>query len=209
MNLADRIQALRKGQGISQEELADRLGVSRQAVSKWESEQSTPDVEKIIHLGECFGVTTDYLLRGIEPSPPAQPRRQPAAGVFAAAGTALNAAGLLICTILWYDRQSAVAFAGAVMMIMGCMIYAVGQASADPATKPAAKRQFWSFNIWILPFVPLSVLVNILTWGRYGRVKLAPYPTFITDGVAVFALLYLLAGIAGTWYIRRRWKKEV
>ena len=70
MNLADRIQALRKGQGISQEELADRLGVSRQAVSKWESEQSTPDVEKIIHLGECFGVTTDYLLRGIEPSPP-------------------------------------------------------------------------------------------------------------------------------------------
>ena len=129
--------------------------------------------------------------------------------MFAAAGTALNAAGLLICTILWYDRQSAVAFAGAVMMIMGCMTYAVGQASADPATKPAAKRQFWSFNIWILPFVPLSVLVNILTWGRYGRVKLAPYPTFITDGVAVFALLYLLAGIAGTWYIRRRWKKEV
>ena len=44
MNIADRIQALRKARGISQEELADRVGVSRQAVSKWEGEQSTPDL---------------------------------------------------------------------------------------------------------------------------------------------------------------------
>ena len=48
MNMADRIQYLRKSKGISQEELADKVGVSRQAVSKWESEQSTPDLEKII-----------------------------------------------------------------------------------------------------------------------------------------------------------------
>ena len=45
MNIADRIQNLRKARGISQEELADKIGVSRQAVSKWESEQSTPDIE--------------------------------------------------------------------------------------------------------------------------------------------------------------------
>ena len=49
MNMADRIQYLRKSKGISQEELADKVGVSRQAVSKWESEQSTPDLEKIIN----------------------------------------------------------------------------------------------------------------------------------------------------------------
>ena len=48
MNMADRIQYLRKSKGISQEELADKVGVSRQAVSKCESEQSTPDLEKII-----------------------------------------------------------------------------------------------------------------------------------------------------------------
>ena len=45
MNMADRIQYLRKTKGLSQEELADKVGVSRQAVSKWESEQSTPDIE--------------------------------------------------------------------------------------------------------------------------------------------------------------------
>ena len=67
MNMADRIQSLRKSKGFSQEELADKVGVSRQAVSKWESEQSTPDIEKIIIMSELFEVTTDYILKGIEP----------------------------------------------------------------------------------------------------------------------------------------------
>ena len=66
MTIADRIQSLRKSKGMSQEELADAAGVSRQAVSKWESEQSTPDIDKVIILSEIFDVTTDYLLRGIE-----------------------------------------------------------------------------------------------------------------------------------------------
>ena len=66
MNMADRIRDLRKQKGISQEELADKVGVSRQAVSKWESEQSTPDLDKIIIMSEYFEVTTDYILKGIE-----------------------------------------------------------------------------------------------------------------------------------------------
>jgi transcriptional regulator with XRE-family HTH domain len=52
---------------MSQEELADRIGVSRQAVSKWESEQATPDLEKVVIMSDIFEVTTDYLLKGIEP----------------------------------------------------------------------------------------------------------------------------------------------
>ena len=68
MNIANRIQYLRKQKGFSQEELADKVGVSRQAVSKWESEQSTPDLEKIIAMSELFEVTTDYILKGVEPA---------------------------------------------------------------------------------------------------------------------------------------------
>ena len=68
MNVADRIQNLRKIKGISQEQLAEAIGVSRQAVSKWESEQNTPDLEKIVLLSDVFDVTTDYLLKGIEPT---------------------------------------------------------------------------------------------------------------------------------------------
>ena len=68
MNVADRIQNLRKTKGISQEQLAEAIGVSRQAVSKWESEQSTPDLDKIVLMSDFFDVTTDYLLKGIEPT---------------------------------------------------------------------------------------------------------------------------------------------
>ena len=67
MTIADRIQSLRKSKGMSQEELADAVGVSRQAVSKWESEQATPDLEKVVIMSDIFEVTTDYLLKGIEP----------------------------------------------------------------------------------------------------------------------------------------------
>ena len=63
MFLADKIINLRKKAGWSQEELAGRLGVTRQSVSKWEVAQSVPDIEKIVQLSSLFSVTTDYLLK--------------------------------------------------------------------------------------------------------------------------------------------------
>ena len=63
MMFADKLIRLRKKAGWSQEELAARLHVSRQAVSKWEGAQSVPDLEKIVRLSELFGVSTDYLLK--------------------------------------------------------------------------------------------------------------------------------------------------
>lgn len=63
MILADKIINLRKKCGWSQEELAEKLGVSRQSVSKWESAQSTPDIDKILIMSQLFGVSTDYLLK--------------------------------------------------------------------------------------------------------------------------------------------------
>lgn len=62
MNLSEKIMLLRKKQGWSQEELANRLNISRQSISKWESGQSQPDIDKIILLSQLFQVTTDYLL---------------------------------------------------------------------------------------------------------------------------------------------------
>lgn len=68
MILADKIVELRKKNAWSQEELAGRLGVSRQAVSKWESAASIPDLDKILRLSQLFGVSTDYLLKdSVEP----------------------------------------------------------------------------------------------------------------------------------------------
>ncbi len=66
MILADKIIDERKKNGWSQEELADRLGVSRQSVSKWESAQSVPDLQRILEMSKIFGVSTDYLLKDEE-----------------------------------------------------------------------------------------------------------------------------------------------
>ncbi len=74
MILADKIINERKKNGWSQEELADMLGVSRQSVSKWESAQSIPDLQKILKMAEVFNVSTDYLLKeDMEPEQNAAP----------------------------------------------------------------------------------------------------------------------------------------
>ncbi len=67
MTLGERIYSLRKARGLSQEELADAVGVSRQAVSKWELGESQPEVDKVVLLAQALGVTTDQLLLGVEP----------------------------------------------------------------------------------------------------------------------------------------------
>ena len=69
MTFSDKLIALRKKAGWSQEELAERLNVSRQSVSKWESAQSMPDIDKIVQLSSLFGVTTDYLLKDGQAEP--------------------------------------------------------------------------------------------------------------------------------------------
>ena len=73
MILADKITELRKKSGWSQEELAEKMDVSRQSISKWESAQSVPDMGRIVRLSELFGVSTDYLLKdSIEKSEPVE-----------------------------------------------------------------------------------------------------------------------------------------
>ena len=63
MTFSEKISALRKQKGWSQEELAEKLMVTRQAVSKWESAQSMPDLDKLVQLSEALDVSTDYLLK--------------------------------------------------------------------------------------------------------------------------------------------------
>ena len=61
--LSERIYKFRRKNGLSQEQLAERIGVSRQAISKWESGTSTPELEKLLALSECFNITLDELVK--------------------------------------------------------------------------------------------------------------------------------------------------
>ena len=66
MNLAEKIFELRKSNSMSQEQLAEQIGVSRQSISKWESGDSTPELERLVELSRVFNVSTDYLLLSSE-----------------------------------------------------------------------------------------------------------------------------------------------
>lgn len=76
MTLSEKIVKLRTGRGMSQGDLAEALEVSRQSVSKWETGQSVPDLDRIIRLADLFGVSVDELVRDQEQPEPAKPEAQ-------------------------------------------------------------------------------------------------------------------------------------
>ena len=161
MTIADRIQSLRKTKGISQEELADKIGVSRQAISKWESEQSSPDLEKIILLSDYFDVTTDYLLKGIEVKTDSLEKKKEDACIFTAVGTTFNFIGLMTAIMVWIEKQTPGSVAiGFIIMACGCMIYAIGQFVGKNTF--SAKRWFIILNIWLVLLMPISCMFNFV-----------------------------------------------
>ncbi len=81
MTLGNRLQRLRQRQGLSQDALAEKLGVSRQAVSKWERDEAVPEVEKLLRLSELYGVSLDELVKGdaTQSAPQGESQAEPAA----------------------------------------------------------------------------------------------------------------------------------
>ena len=167
MNMADRIQHLRKSKGISQEELADKVGVSRQAVSKWESEQSTPDIEKVILLSDFFDVTTEYLMKGIEPVSENTTEKNDAR-IFSAVGSVLNFIGLVAAIMIWNEEQTPISVAaGLILMAVGIMVFVIGQVIGE--NKEKASVWFWIVNVWILILMPISCIFNFLQGIKFGH----------------------------------------
>ena len=189
MNIADRIQTLRKSKGISQEELAIKMGVSRQAVSKWESEQSSPDIDKIILLSEFFDVTTDYILKGIEPFADV-PEKKKDARIFSVAGTALNFIGLILAIAIWITKRTPLSVAiGVIIMAIGCMIFAIGQFIGD--NKKKASVIFWGINIWLLSLIPISCIFNCVSGLLEGHWwTLTPTPQ-LGNSIITYAICWL------------------
>ena len=76
MTFGEKLQSLRQRAGMSQDALAERLQVSRQAVSRWERDETMPETDKVVALADIFGVTTDYLLR-LQPEQTEPEEKQP------------------------------------------------------------------------------------------------------------------------------------
>ncbi len=196
MKISERIQQLRKAQGISQEELAAQLGVSRQAVSKWESGQTLPDLEKVESLCQCLDTTADYLIRGMEPAPGQGRNALP----FSIAATAVNAVGLIAAVSVWNARQEGYAIGiGLGIMAVGTMLFFMGQALGE-RNRERARRIFCLVNVWILSLIPFSLAFSLLD-GLLGRFFpiLAPIP-HLENSPLIYGLCWLswLGCCAGT-----------
>lgn len=197
MTIADRISELRCRDGLSQEELAEKAGVSRQAVSKWESNQSVPDVFNIVLLAEIFGVTTDYIINGVE-SQTAVPRVSLRLSArYTIAATGLNFLGLLVSSWIYAFYQTpAATLTGFVLIVLGVMTFMLGTLAVSPHEKSAYFFGFLRVNIWIIGFFVASVLYNFLL-----GLPLAPYPIFGPSVVRNGDSLWL----NGRYITRERW----
>jgi len=198
MNISERIQFLRKTKGISQEELADKLGISRQAVSKWESEQSTPDLDKVLIMSEYFDVTTDYILKGIESLQHIEEKNKNITSqILYISSTAFLAIGLLCAFSNWYAEQSSESIWGSmIIQVVGVVGYFIGKL----ISKSNAPFIINWFNIIIILFIPISMVVAIV----FNRI-IAPYPTDFITRIA-FAVVYLIAMIVSFAILNKKTK---
>lgn len=199
--LADRIQQLRREHGLSQEQLAEKLNVSRQAVSKWESAQAQPELDKILALSELFCVTTDYLLKGSRGTPPeagSAPARRPdaafASRVLYLAALFFLGVGLVCALAAWHEKQTADYIAGGmVVQGIGVVCYGVGR-MLSPA-RPA--RWMVKAGCAVGLFLPLFVLAGWLT-----DILPIPHLYLVTNGIflaAEYAVALLLLTRLRLW----------
>ena len=155
MNLANRIQVLRKQNGMSQEALAEKLGVTRQAVSKWESEQSVPDMENIIAISDLFEVSTDYLLKGKEQeistgkSELKIDLKNEIPDLVIFVSSVLNIIGVATgynWMKAFHDSRFAYSF---LFVFAATLLFAVALRFFDNKVKESKKRRFVNINIWL------------------------------------------------------------
>ena len=205
MNLSDRIQYLRKARGISQEGLADQLGVSRQAVSKWESEQSMPDLDKIISMSDYFEVTTDYLLKGIEPVVQKEEEqsirhRRIASNICYQLSLGFIGLGIILSIILAdFLKISVLLTPVLIVQGVGLLVWGTGRNLSEVRPSFQVKLAL----ILFLLFVPLGFLSNVL----FPLGKIFPYPTSLAASLT-FVTFYLILGVCISLFLKKQdWKQ--
>ena len=217
MTLGEKILALRTQKEMSQEELAAALEVSRQSVSKWETNQSVPDLDKIIRLADLFGVTVDQLVReGERPEPPEPPEPRV---VYVAEGrrglTRPQMVGVCLEVLGGILLLLGVAGLGAVAAIIGAALMILGLPLL------LARKHPWLILGWLA--VGLSLLVfnphiSVAPWGpvmglRYLYYYLAVpelhYSVYLlAAAIGIGRGLLVLLLLFGTWRAWRRGRRR-
>ena len=188
MTLSEKILYYRKSAGFSQEELAARVGVSRQAVSKWETGESTPELNKVVLLAQAFHITTDQLLSPDAPQSPPSSSPSPAPG---AKYQAIPLFGRMVRRWGW--------LAGVYLFLQGAGMTLVGG---------IARYAFSSMLQPVYQFGGLSGagMDVLLTNDPFSRTS--SFMLSIPTAIMVFGILVMLAGAILTAVLWRERKKN-
>ena len=205
MKLSDKLVGLRKSAGMSQEELAEKLNVSRQAVSRWEMGTAMPDAVNILQLSKLFHVTTDYLLNEEYESDADLPQ------VRAVKAAGIHQGMILLVTLevmsLILQFTAAIVLQSTFFTVLSFLpfVAAIGgfeyayQKKADAQNEKTRqlRRRFYEISVWLGLYFPLRLLVQALM-NCYPR----PYDTLVLEGV--LAAGYLLTAALITLRIEKQ-----
>ena len=186
MTFNEKLSKLRKSSGMSQEDLAERLDVSRQSISKWEIGDSIPDTEKIILLSDIFNVTTDYLLKDELENSTAKliMCEKPDKNILISKllqffSTFFYAMGMLISWIIWMDANVKYgpyvnSSSGLMSIMVGLLIQSVGIACyyvAKKLNRTNLKLRQVFLNVVFLILIPISAIFTLF----FGKIAPCPY----------------------------------
>lgn len=164
MTLGEKIQTLRKQAGLSQEALAEQVCVTRQTISKWELDQSTPELELLARLSDIFQVSTDYLIKPelVQPGQqPARNKRHPPEKLrplLLAVLSALALAAICICLICDYFTAEALSWSWiAIVSIAAAWLILLPALSAKSQVLPKTL-----LAVSVAPLALLAVLALLL-----------------------------------------------
>ena len=198
MSLSEKITVLRTGMKLSQGDLAERLDVSRQSVSKWETGQSVPELDKIVKLADLFGVSVDELVRDGDGPQPASPRRDEAAEPRVVyierrlAPTQIAGAVLLALGMLGVFFGAAVSNnVGTYTAMAGCGIVVLGLPFLLSRKFPFLISGWVVLAVSCLLFSPLT---SVARWGLLDGIR---FLYFYSTLPAMHHAVYLFGALVG------------
>ena len=204
MNIGERIYELRRKNSMSQEDLAEKMNVSRQSISKWESSQSVPEVERIVQLSNIFNVSTDWILKGENSKKQKSQSNKNNLKSVQTVSTALNYTGFVIGAFILFEKQAVWSVAVPIVFsILSLAIYfAVYSDSENTDEKKQSLNTFIKLNIfifsfWILLFIPCIIVIRAFS-------VLSFIPNFLlVPAIILIVTIYLTICI----YILKKCKK--
>ena len=178
MDIGNKLYELRKSKNLSQEELADKLNVTRQTISKWETNQSTPDFDKIIPLCEIYGISADELLNGVKiekeetPIDNSNKRKKRAIGISIGLFTYVIAIAFIMTSIPSFHLDPVIAAAifllicgiGTVIIVLSCVFNRIPKIKKEESPKNKQVKQICDIIAIIVLIIYLLISFLTMAW---------------------------------------------